>query len=103
MPTDRDVPRARVEPIYRPQGEAGEIIVYVGDVAVSAGLEERLVRGQLELRLFPRAGFMVHFAGPPSHAWSGQLRQRRSRAHCLCARRNAADAALGDIASQTSR
>ena len=61
--THESLPR-RLEPLYRPSGVNGEIVVYAGDLAIQAGDEERTVRGQLELRLAPKPDFVAHFAGP---------------------------------------
>lgn len=59
----------RVETMYRPSGERGEIIVYAGHLNVTVGDETRTVQGQVELRL--GAGPLVaHFAGPPSRDMS---------------------------------
>lgn len=67
VPTD-DSPRrrGRVEPIYRPLGESGDIILYAGDLAIQTCDEERVVPGQLELRLFPQSHLSAHFVGPAS-------------------------------------
>lgn len=66
MPADDAVHLTRVEPIYRPRDEADWILLYAGDLAVNASEATSVVTGQLELRLFPRAGFTAHFAGRPS-------------------------------------
>jgi hypothetical protein len=63
LPTEE--PR-RIEPIYRPNGEDGAIIVYAGKLAVEAGGASGEAVGQLELRLFPDASFSARFSGPPS-------------------------------------
>ena len=55
----------RVEPMYRPSGDRGEIVVYAGDLDVKVVDETRTVPGQLELQL--GAGPLVaRFAGPAS-------------------------------------
>jgi hypothetical protein len=63
MPTHR---LTRVEQIYRPNGDNGEIIVYAGDLIARTGGEDLVVGGQLELCLSPRPSFIAHFSGPPS-------------------------------------
>ncbi|MDW5592961.1 hypothetical protein VSS74_01340 [Conexibacter stalactiti] len=63
MPSERST---RVEPIYRPNGNDGAIIVYAGKLAVEAGGTSGDAVGQLELRLFPGASFGARFSGPPS-------------------------------------
>jgi len=69
--------RGRVEAMYRPAGERGEIVVYAGDLAVTVGdLKPRPVRGQLELRLSGAPRFFARFVGPHSQLdfldpWSG--------------------------------
>lgn len=63
LPTERPT---RIEPIYRPNGDDGAIILYSGKLAVEAGGTSGEVVGQLELRLFPGASFCARFAGPPS-------------------------------------
>lgn len=63
MPTER---RTRIEPIYRPNGDDGAIVVYAGELAVEAGGARGEAVGQLELRLFPGASFCARFSGPPS-------------------------------------
>lgn len=65
MADDENVPAPRrIEPIYRPAGEQGEIILYAGDLDVRAGDQERKLTGQIELRLFPDSDLRIRFAGP---------------------------------------
>src|SRR5690242_18305312 len=56
----------RIEPIYRPNGEDGEIVLYAGRLAVVVDDREEEIEGQLELRLFPHSEFIAHFAGTGS-------------------------------------
>jgi len=56
----------KVQPIYRPSGEHGEIIVYAGDLAVTQGADTGRVRGWLALSLTPAPRLSAHFAGPAS-------------------------------------
>ena len=54
--------RERVEPVYRPSGDDGEIVVYAGELAVRGAVGEQRVTGQLALRLAATPAFTAHFA-----------------------------------------
>jgi len=53
--------RRAVEPVYRPSGD-GAIVVYAGDLLLTIGTDEHIVRGNLALRLSPRPEFEAQVA-----------------------------------------
>ena len=53
----------RVEPIYGPPLEGGEILLYAGDLEVRNGEHIGTLHGQVELRLFPTSDLKAHVAG----------------------------------------
>ncbi len=53
----------RVDPIYGPPLEGGEILLYAGELEVRNGEQSRTLHGQVELRLFPSSDLKAHVAG----------------------------------------
>jgi hypothetical protein len=53
----------RIESLYHPSGDDGEIIVYAGDLQLSKEGTDWLAGGNLELRLSPSPVFEARFAG----------------------------------------
>jgi hypothetical protein len=53
----------RVEPIYGPPLEGGEIVLYAGDLEVYNGEQTATLHGQIELRLFPTSDLKARVAG----------------------------------------
>jgi hypothetical protein len=53
--------RRAIKPVYRPSDD-GTIVVYAGDLLLTIGADERIVRGSLSLRLSPRSEFTVQVA-----------------------------------------
>lgn len=54
---------ARLDPVYQLDGEADSIVVYAGDLTISAGDDAETVPGQLELQLGERHRLLARFGG----------------------------------------
>lgn len=63
MSPEPDQLARRVEPIYGPPLEGGEILLYAGDLEVRNGEHIGTLHGQVELRLFPTSDLKAHVAG----------------------------------------
>lgn len=58
-----DKPARRIEPVYGPPMEGGEILLYAGELEVRSNQQIETVEGQVELRLFPTSDLKAHIAG----------------------------------------